>query len=94
MNREIFCATPAIYPITGDVLSTAGSSTVRVTGLQGIPIQQIVPPQGSMLEFNINTGQWQPIQRASIQVNGLTVSTDYSISINAHPVSLNGVPIT
>lgn len=95
MNREIVIPGGAgVYPLTGDVLSKAGSSTVTVVGIQGLPIKQIVPDTGAVLTFNQNNADWEPIVRACIQVNGLTVSDDYDISVNASHVSLNGTPIS
>jgi hypothetical protein len=95
MNREIVIPGGAgVYPLTGDVQSTAGSSTVRVVGLQGLPLENIIPNPGAFLVFNQNNAEWEPIQRACIQVNGLTVSDDYDMSVNATHVSVNGTPVT
>ncbi len=94
MNREVVIPGGAgVYPLTGDVLSTAGDQTVRVIGIQGIPVQRISPEPGSYLEYNQNAGRWEPILRASIQVNGITVSDDYDISVNAVHVYVNGTPV-
>ena len=93
MNREIVIPN-VLYPLTGDVQSTAGSPQVRVTGIQGLPVQFIVPDPGAFLTFNQNNAEWEPIQRACIQVNGLTVSDDYDISVNADHVSVNGTPVS
>jgi len=93
MNREIVIPGGAgVYPLTGDVQSSAGSPTVRVTGLQGLPIESIVPDPGAVLTFNQNNAEWEPIQRACIQVNGISVSDDYDISVNAIHIEVNGVP--
>jgi hypothetical protein len=80
-----------IYPLIGDVTSTAGSNRVVVTGLQSIPVQNAFPLAGAFLEYNTNTNEWEAIVRASVQVNGLTVSDDPWISVNARkPIQVNG----
>ncbi len=83
MNREIVGGGGAsIYPLIGDVTSTAGNATVTVTGIQGIPIASPFLDGGAALVYNANAHNWQPILRATIQVNGLTVSDDFEISVN------------
>jgi hypothetical protein len=95
MNREIAIPGGAgVYPLTGDVTSTAGNSTVTVVGIQNIPVQSGVPNIASVLTYNQNVNQWQPIERSSIQVNLLPVSDDYWMSVNATNVKLNGTPIS
>lgn len=95
MNREVVGGGGAsIYPLTGDVLSTPGSPTVTVVGLQNIPVVQKFLTGGEYLEYNISSNSWLPTLRASIQVNGVTVSDDYEISVNTGSgVSVNGVPV-
>lgn len=80
MNREIYPG--GIYPLTGDVESQAGNQPVTVVGLQGIPVEQTFFDGGEYLEYNPNTHQWEPTLRASIQVNNITVSDDYLITVN------------
>lgn len=95
MNREIVIPGGAgVYPLTGDVQSTAGSPTVRVVGIQGIAVENIVPGPGAVLMFNQNNADWEPFERACIQVNGLSVSDDYDMSVNANHVAVNGTPAT
>jgi hypothetical protein len=91
-NREIVQPGGAgIYPLTGDVASTAGNSAVRVIGLQGLPLEAGVPPAGAGLQFNQDAVQWQPTLIATIQVNGITVSDDPWVSVNARkPIKING----
>lgn len=83
MNRE--CAMPGgagIYPLAGDVKSSAGSSSVTVTGLQTIPVSSTFPVAGASLEYSLANSNWAPALRQSIQVNGVSCSDDYIISIN------------
>lgn len=95
MNREIVIPGGAgVYPLTGDVTSTAGNQTVTVTGIQNIPVQAGVPVVASVLTYNQNVNQWQPIERSSIQLNLLPVSDDYEISVNSNHIKLNGTPIS
>jgi hypothetical protein len=90
VNREIFPG--GIYPLAGDVTSTAGNATVTVTGIQGITVTPGFFQGGEVLEYSAATHSWTPILRAAIQVNGLTVSDDYLISVNVpKEVLVNGV---
>jgi len=91
MNREIVGLAAGIYPLVGDVSSTAGSPRVTVVGLQTIPVQNAVPSPGAGLEYNANTNEWEPTLRATVQVNGLTVSDDGLVSVNVvKPILVNG----
>lgn len=92
MNREIVCPSGAgIYPLIGDVLSQAGNQLVTVAGIQGVPVLNTFMDGGEVLEYNINTHSWTPTLRAAIQVNNVTVSDDYFITVNvAKMVLVNG----
>lgn len=92
MNREIISAgAGGIYPLTGDVESQAGSQTVSVVGLQAVPIQQIPLNGGEVLAYNPNLHSWKPTLRATIQVDGVSVSDDYLITVDVpKPVLVNG----
>lgn len=95
MNREIVMPGGAgIYPLQGDVTSAAGNSGVTVVGLQNIPVEAGVPAIASVLTYNQNVNQWQPIPRASIMLNLLPISDDYWISVNTVNIKLNGSPIS
>lgn len=93
MNREVVGGGGAsIYPLTGDVTSTAGNTPVAVTGLQGVPIQAINLQGGEVVMYDPNLHNWVPTIRAAIQVNGLTVSDDSIITVNkTKQVLVNGV---
>lgn len=83
MNREIVIPGGAgIYPLTGDVLSQAGNQLVTVIGIQGIPVTVGLLLGGEVLEYNTNTHNWEANLRAAIQVNNVTVSDDYLITVN------------
>lgn len=92
MNREVVIPGGAgIYPLQGDVQSTAGNQVVTVTGWQGTPIAVNTNESGAVYQFVQAANEWQPILRASIQVNGITVSDDPLISVNvAKPILVNG----
>lgn len=92
MNREIVIPSGAgIYPLIGDVSSTAGNPTVVVTGLQNTPVQDTFFEGGEVLAYNPNTNSWTPTLRAAIQVNNVTVSDDSIISVNvAKEILVNG----
>jgi hypothetical protein len=89
MNREIYPG--GIYPLQGDLLSQAGNTNVRVVGLEGIPIQVKGMFGGEVMEYNVNSNQWVPTLRATIQVNGVTVSDDPEVFVNlVKPITVNG----
>lgn len=90
MNRQIYPV--PLYPLAGDVTSIVGGNRVTVTGLQNTQLDALPLTGGEKLEFNPNTGTWQPILRATIQVNGLSVSDDWIISVNVKPlIQVNGM---
>lgn len=99
MNREISNGAPALYPLQGDVKSTAGSSIASVVGLQGITISTAAPNPGDTLVY-IN-GEWTPFGAvASLFVNSVVVSQDLVIFVNGVSaigstlgISVNGTPI-
>lgn len=93
MNREIVSGIPgSIYPLIGDVTSTAGNNRVTVTGLEGIPLTLGPYASGVTWQYVSSTNTWQPILQATVQVNGVTVSNDPYISVNVlKPVLVNGV---
>ena len=60
MNREIYPG--GLYPLIGDVESQAGDNSVKVTGLQGIPLVN-TPPDDRQVIQRWKSG-WSIIQRA------------------------------
>ncbi len=103
MNREIVGAGGAIlYPLTGDVTSEVGNSVITVVGLQSVPVSNTFPTDGSVLTYLSSTNKWTPQAdttgeaNTSIQVNGVTVSDDYFVSVNVSlgmsdsPLLVNG----
>lgn len=82
-----------IYPpvsssvlLTGDV--TTSGTVAKVVGIQTIPVDSTAPTDKQVLEFNAGTGQWtptdlSPITQGKILVNGLVVSTDALILVDA-----------
>jgi hypothetical protein len=93
MNREIIIpGGVGVYPLTGDVTSQAGNAPVKVTGLQGISIAVVELDGGEALQYNTNERQWVPTLRAAIQVDNVTVSDDYIVTVNLpKPILVNGV---
>lgn len=83
MNREVFPG--GIYPLSGDVQSTAGSNTVRVIGLSGISLSGVPTTQNQVYAFDVNSGTFLitsiPVNQ-SIQCNGVGMSDDYYIFCN------------
>jgi hypothetical protein len=96
MNRE--CIVPGgagIYPLTGDVTSTAGNALVVVTGIQGIPVSASLPSAGSVLQYSVAGNRWEPTPENAISsyitLNGTISSYDYEISVNVpKQVYVNG----
>lgn len=61
MNREICGGGGAsIYPLIGDVTSTAGNAPVSVTGIQGIPVQQAFLSGDETMFFDNTLNMWVP----------------------------------
>lgn len=92
MNREIFPG--GTYPLQGDVTSQAGQSTVTVSGIQNRPVISTAPTDQQRLVYIASAGQWQPTtdSNQSVQVNGVKVSDDYTITVNTpKQVLVNGV---
>lgn len=95
-NREIFPG--GIYPLEGDVESTAGLPTVKVVGIQGTLVQPPdfgIPIDRSTLVFHEDVNAYVeevlPFNR-SIQVNSNQISDDYDVTVNApKPITVNGV---
>ena len=97
-NQQLF--PQSVYPIAGDVQSAPGSPLVIVKGIQTIPFSSTTPLAGQVPVFT--AGQWVPSSitstqaNESIQVNGVVVSDDYDISVNAvlgisnSPLFVNG----
>jgi len=59
MNRIIFPF--SAYPLQGDTTSTPGSNTVKVTGLQGVPLHASSvanPPSGAILSYSPFVGAY------------------------------------
>lgn len=92
MNRELVVPGGAgIYPLQGDVTSTAGNNNVKVTGFEGIPLTPGPYSSGVTWQYVSSTNQWVAVLRAAIQVDGVTVSDDYNVSVDVlRPVRTNG----
>jgi len=103
MNREIVGGGGAsIYPLQGDVESTAGSSTVTVVGLQTIPVAVSFPSGGEVLTYDGPTNTLlleAPAQQVSFETNGtlnsiqdllnLAAGTNISLSESAGIVTIS-----
>lgn len=88
MNRLITTGGASVYPLTGDVESQAGNPTVTVVGINGIQVDNPTMYGGEVVEYNVNTHTWTPTLRAAIQVNNVTVSDDYIITVNVAKIPL------
>lgn len=87
MNREIVGGGGAsIYPLSGDVKSTAGSSLVSVVGIQGIPFQHSFPAGGEVPLYDAPTNSWIPTIPPSavvLKTNGTPNSTQTLLNLQA-----------
>jgi hypothetical protein len=84
MNREIVPG--GVYPIQGDVESTAGSSVVTVVGLEGIPMPPAFPSGGEVLTYDGSSNTLlleQPVQQIELETNGTANSTQTLLNIVA-----------
>lgn len=82
-NSQLF--PQSIYPIVGDISSTAGSPNVTVVGIQTIPVVAGTPQDLQVLQYSVSLGAWHagtvPFNR-SIQVNTIPMSDDYDFLVN------------
>lgn len=80
-NRENFPA--SLFPLRGDISAEAGDVTVRVQGVQGIPVTAAVPTGGKSLTYNsdLNEIDWG-VGNSALLINGAGVSPDKRIFIN------------
>lgn len=85
MNREIVGGGGAsVYPLTGDVTSTAGNAPVSVTGLRGIPIGPGFPTGGEVLTYDGPTNTLlleTPAPTLELQTNGVDNSTQTLLNL-------------
>ena len=94
-NREI--VPNSLYPLQGDVISTAGSSTALVEGIQGVPIETVVGPitDQSTLVYDASATLYRhkiiPANQ-SVEINGVPVSDDFDIAVNL-PLGVTGTPV-
>ena len=93
MNRETYPA--SFSPIVGDVIVNPGERQATVAAIQHVPVSDATPNDHDLLEFNATTGEWEPGAGAStafIYINGVAVSDDPTIYINAGNLTeINGV---
>lgn len=89
-NREIYPS--ALFPNRGDLSAEAGATTTTVIGIQTIPVSAVAPTNSQM--FVDIDGVWTAESiNASITVNELPLSDDYSIGVNL-PLFGNGGPVS
>lgn len=84
MNRENYPA--SLFPLRGDISAEAGDVTVRVIGIQGVPIDTPISPtdDGNVATYIDADGriEWKSGNRSAVQINGVGVSTDKQFFIN------------
>jgi len=86
MNREIVGGGGAsIYPLTGDIQSVAGSPTVSVTGLEGIPLAFSGLDDGDFLVYDETVNNWVNrsvvISSIELQTNGTDNSSQTLLNL-------------
>lgn len=92
MNRETYPA--SLSPMTGDAVAGVGAKQTTVVGIQNNPVSPTSPNGGDVLQFNSTSNMWEPTPEANgfIFINGVPVSSDPIIYINAGPLlTINGV---
>lgn len=97
MNREVTLGGASIYPLTGDVASSAGSPTITVTGLQGIQVEQTFPVDEDFLVYDNTVNKWVPrliipgdVPLATATTPGIVQPDDTTITISAGIISATG----
>lgn len=87
MNREIVGGGgAAIYPLQGDVASAAGSSTVTVQGIQGVPVDVSFPTGGEVLTYDATDGTLSlaaPVSSLTLETDGTVNSTQTLLNLQA-----------
>jgi len=78
-NRESYPA--SLFPMQGDLLSSAGQVKVRVVGIQNEPVSPTIPAVAQGLIFNGSLYEIVYIN-SQLQVEGTAVSDDYTIAVN------------
>lgn len=99
MNREIVPG--GLYPLQGDVQSTAGNNKARVIGIQNIPVSNAVPNDGDVLTYVESLNEYVPEGGTDvITVNNIRVSVDDVVFQNGIlafgttlGIEVNGVPV-
>jgi hypothetical protein len=92
-NRETYPASQS--PLTGDISGPAGAQRVTVTGIQGNPVDSILPGEQNLLTFDRVNIKWaiKPPGNMSVLLNGFfnsslllvgfsDISDDYVFSVN------------
>lgn len=94
MNREIATGAASIYPLTGDVSSSAGSPTVTVIGLQNIPIQAGFIVDDDFLVYDNTLNMWVPrlivpgdLPLATATTPGIVQPDDVTITVSGGVIS-------
>jgi hypothetical protein len=87
-NRQNYPA--SLFPLRGDLSAEAGDVIVKVVGIQTVPIDQPVSPtdDGKVATYVDADGriEWMPGGgglTASVEINGVGVSIDKQVFINA-----------
>lgn len=87
MNREITGGGGAsVYPLVGDVTSTAGQGPVSVTGIRNIPVNNSFPAGGEVLTYDGPSNSLSleaPVQQIELETNGTPNSTQSLLNIAA-----------
>src|ERR1039458_448330 len=82
-HRQVFPS--SLFPLRGDVSAEAGATTVRVIGLQGVPISPASPGSQDVFIYNSVTNTYEPTSIFAIEIEGHGMSLDKLIYINGVP---------
>jgi hypothetical protein len=83
-NREVYPA--SLFPLLGDVSATQTNTSVTVVGIYTHPVTSVfgaAPVDGLCLGYVAKNADVEQIGTAAIAVNGVMVSTDYSVAVNS-----------
>lgn len=94
MNRETYPASQS--PLQGDISGPAGAQSVRVVGIQSIPVDPTTPTDQEFLKYDATLGEWSPELPGNVSITfgtflstsgeiisrGVWVSDDYDFSCN------------
>ena len=84
-NQETYPA--SLFPLRGDVSAESGAVMVKVQGIQTVPVDQPISPTDDLKVATYVAAEgrieWKVGIAVAVKINGVGVSTDKQVGINA-----------